>query len=526
MALKTRPVALIVVDGFGINSRGDSNAVSMAKTPFFDSLLQNYPSMLLEASGLNVGLPQGEVGNSEVGHISLGSGILRYQSLPRINKAISTGKIFEIPAIREAFDKIKNSGRKLHLVGLIGNGYVHASQHHLETLLAGARDSKIKDVFIHAFLDGRDTAKDIGKRFAEELTSFCEKMKVGKIASVSGRFYGMDRNKNWDRTEKAYNAIVNGRAEKTCQDPLKAIEESYAQKKYDEEMDPVVVVDQNNAPVAAVDDGDVVIFFNFRADRARQLTEAIAVKDFNKFETKKFDDMDMLTFTEYEKGLPVKVLFPPETVRTPLAKIFSDYGMKQLHIAETEKYAHVTFFMNGLTEKPFAGEERILVPSPNVMTYDEKPEMSAPEVTARMIEAIRQEKFEFYAANYANPDMVGHTGNIPATITAVETVDRCLSQIVPEFVKQNGLVFLVGDHGNAEEMVNPITGEMDKEHNNHPVPFIAVGNRFYGQPNPDFVALNDLSLLSPVGILSDVAPTILKTVGLDTDPEMTGTCLL
>ncbi|MBN1585372.1 2,3-bisphosphoglycerate-independent phosphoglycerate mutase [Candidatus Uhrbacteria bacterium] len=521
-----KPVALVIIDGFGITSYCDSNAVSVAKTPFIDSLLQNYPSMLMEASGLNVGLPQGEVGNSEVGHISLGSGILRYQSLPRINKAISTGKIFEIPAILEAFERTRNSKRKLHLIGLIGNGYVHASQHHLETLLAGAKKAKVENVFIHAFLDGRDTAKDVGKHFMGELVTFCEKTGVGKIASVGGRFYGMDRNKNWDRIEKAYNAIVNGQAEKTCGDPIRAIEDSYAQEKYDEEMYPVVIVDGNNSPLAKIDDGDSVIFFNFRADRARQLTQALMVRDFSKFETRKFSDLEMITFTEYEKGLPVKVLFPPEITKTPISKIFSDYGMKQLHIAETEKYAHVTFFLNGLTEKPFDGEERILVPSPNVMTYDEKPEMSAQEVTDHIISAVRQDKFSFYAVNYANPDMVGHTGNLPASIKAVETVDRCLAQIVPEFVKKDGLVFLIGDHGNAEELVNLVTGKMDKEHNNHPVPFITVGNRFYGQPNPDFLATQDLSLLSPVGILADVAPTILKTVGLDTDPEMTGTCLL
>ena len=521
-----KPIVLMILDGFGIAPPSPTNAISVAKKPFFDSLIKQYPTMLLQASGMNVGLPEGEVGNSEVGHLTIGSGILRYQSLPRINKSIEDETLFEKQELLEVATRVKQSGKKLHLIGLIGNGGVHSSQEHLNALLQFAKQNKIgKQTFIHAFVDGRDTAKDIGAQFMEELLKTCKKLKAGQVASVGGRRFGMDRNRNWDRIQKAYNAILLGQAEKVHRDPVAAIQESYQQEVFDEEMKPVVMVDRKDRPIATVEDGDTIIFFNFRADRGRQLTEAIVAPDFKDFERKTFSDLSMVTFTEYEKGLPVNVLFPVEHTLNPIAKAFSESGKKQLHIAETEKYAHVTFFLNGMQEKAFAGEERILIPSPSVPSYDQQPEMSANEVTNNVLAALQKDTFDFIAMNYANPDMVGHTGNLEATIKAVESIDQCLARVVPQVLKQDGMIFLVADHGNAEELVNPITGAIDKEHNNYPAPFIAIGNKYTGQANPD-VLKNDLSLIPPVGILADVTPTILTAAGLPLAPEMTGTNLL
>jgi 2,3-bisphosphoglycerate-independent phosphoglycerate mutase len=526
MPLIHRPVMLFVLDGFGIAPASPTNAVSVAQKPFYDSLIKTYPSMLLNASGMNVGLPEGEVGNSEVGHLTIGSGILRYQSLPRIDKSIETGEFHQLPWLIDAAQRVTQSGKKLHLIGLIGNGGVHAHQNHLYALLQFAAQSGIgTNTFIHAFVDGRDTAKDLGAQFMTELLGMCQNTGAGHIATVGGRKFGMDRNKNWDRTQKAYEAIFNGAAEKQHNNAVAAIQESYAAEKFDEEMEPVVLVDANGTPLAPVEEGDTVIFFNFRADRARQLTQAMVTPEFNKFETKKFQDLRVVTFTEYEKDLPVGILFPTQYVANPLGRAFADSGRSQLHIAETEKYAHVTFFMNGMREEAFEREERILIPSPSVESYDLKPEMSCMEVTDKLIENVTQDTFDFYAINYANPDMVGHTGNLQATVKAVESVDQQLARIVPEALKKNALIFLVADHGNAEELVNPITGAVDKEHNNYPAPFIVIGNEYAGQPNPDLIN-NDLSLVPPIGILADVAPTILTLSGLPVAPEMTGTCLL
>jgi 2,3-bisphosphoglycerate-independent phosphoglycerate mutase len=526
MAFTPRPVMLFVLDGFGIAPASPTNAVSVARKPFFDSLIKTYPSMLLNASGMNVGLPNGEVGNSEVGHITIGSGILRYQNLPRIDKAIEDGSFFTYELLGKTAAHIRRTGKKLHLIGLIGNGGVHASQKHLNALLEfSGRENIGNQTFIHAFVDGRDTAKDVGAWFMSDLLTTCQKTRAGQIASVGGRLFGMDRNKNWDRTQKAYNAIFYGNTEKKHTNPVAAIQESYAVKKYDEEMEPVVMVNANGSPIASVEEGDVVIFFNFRADRARQLTQAMTVKDFDEFETKKISVLPVITFTEYEKDLPVGVLFPTQYIENPLGRTFADSGLSQLHIAETEKYAHVTFFMNGMREQPFEREERILIPSPAVESYDLQPEMSAVQITDALLENIAQDKFNFYAINYANPDMVGHTGNLSATVKAVESVDQQLARIIPKALKRNALIFLVADHGNAEELVNPITGDIDKEHNNYPVPFIVMGNEYAGQPNPDVVN-NNLDLVTPVGILADVAPTILTLSGLPVAPEMNGFCLL
>jgi len=479
--------------------------------------------MLLEASGLSVGLPRAEVGNSEVGHTTIGSGILRYQSLPRIDKSISTGQFFKLSEIEQLASEVKKRGGKLHLMGLIGNGGVHASQEHLEALITYAKKTKIWDkTFIHAFLDGRDTARNLGSHFMGELIKYCEE--DGKIASICGRFYAMDRNKNWDRIEKAYQAIVLGDSSSQADDPMQAIKQSYEKEIYDEEFEPTVMVGKNGQPVATIEDEDVLVFFNFRADRARQLSEALVASDFDKFKVKKMPGLKMISFTEYEKGLKTKVLFPSQIVENPIARVIAEYNLTQLHIAETEKYAHVTFFLNGTREEKFSGEDRILVPSPAVASYDQKPEMSAPELCKNILKALKSDKYDFYAINFANPDMVGHTGNLLAAIKAVEAVDACLAKIIPEIVKRGGQAFILGDHGNCEEMVNLATGEIDKEHNIYPVPFIAVGNKFRDQSNLEIME-NDMSVLTPVGILADVAPTILTHMDLELPPEMTGTNL-
>lgn len=523
MNLTARPIVLIVMDGFGISPPDSANAVALAQTPYLNSLWSEYPSMLLEASGLNVGLPRTEVGNSEVGHLTIGSGILRYQSLPRIDRSIEEGEFMQLPALLKLKERVLKGSGKLHLVGLIGNGGVHSSQDHIKALINWTKQEKLwKKTYIHGFLDGRDTGKDTGIRFVDDLLSFMKDS--DKFATLGGRYWGMDRNMNWDRIKKAYDAMVHGTSEEKTPDLLKHIKDSYAQKVFDEEMPPFVVTKKDGSPIATIDEGDSIIYFNFRADRARQLTEALADPDFSGFDRKTFSDLDVVTFVEYKKGMPVDVLYPPELVQQPLAKIVSDQGLRQLHIAETEKYAHVTFFMNGMQEKAFPGEDRILIPSPAVVSYDERPEMSGFEVTQKVLGAIESGMHDFIVINYANPDMVGHTGNLQATIKAIEAMDTCLSQVVSTAINKGGMVFIVGDHGNAEIMLNPVTKELDKEHNFSPVPFIIASNKFKGMRNTGMIN-GDPSMLQPVGILADVAPTLLSLAGLPIPSEMTGTKL-
>ncbi len=526
MVLNFKPIVLIVLDGFGAAPYSKSNAVSVAKKPFFDSLLTNYPVNLVKASGLNVGLPQGEVGTSEVGHMTLGSGILRYQSLTKINRSISTGEFFKEQILVKALKKVKKTKCKLHIMGLIGNGAVHASQEHLNALLSMIKKTRINDqTYLHVFLDGRDTARNAGIFHMQDLKKVMDKEKIAGIASMAGRSFGMDRNKNWKKIKLSYDAIVKGEARIKHKDPEAAIKESYKKHVYDEEMEPHVFVDKKNQPIATFSENEVVIFFNFRADRAREITAAMSMPNFEEFETRKFKNLQIITFTEYEKSLPVDVIYPTEHIKNPLCKLFSDLNMKQLHIAETEKYAHVTFFFNGMYEKKFAGEDRILIPSPSVSSYDKQPAMSANEVTQEVLKALKKDKYDFILINYANPDMVGHTGNLKATIKATEVVDKNLALLVPEIVKKGGSVFITGDHGNAEELINPITGEIDKEHNINPVPFLVVNKKLIGQPNPALVD-GDLSSLTPVGILSDVAPTLLHVAGIKPPKEMTGRILM
>jgi len=526
--IRPKPVVLVILDGWGIAPPSKGNGITLAKKPVFDHLVSTYPVMTLQASGEAVGLSWGEMGNSEVGHLNLGSGKIIYQTLPRINKAIETGTLNKNKALQKAIDYAKKNKSRLHLMGLVSNGGVHSHQDHLYSLLELCKNQNFKDVFIHVFLDGRDTKKDGGLDFMKMIQSKIAEVGLGKIASLCGRFYAMDRDNHWDRIKKAYDVIALGRGENKDEDPVKSVEKLYAQDIFDEEFTPTVIT-HNSKPVGIIEDNDAVIFFNFRADRARQMTAVFSLPTFDKFDREKsFKNLFFSTFTEYDKDLPVEVAFPPELIDLSLSRVLQDNNLTQLHAAETEKYAHVTFFFNGGREDEFKGESRILVPSPSVSSYDQKPEMSAAALTGKVISSIKETKNDFIVINYANPDMVGHTGVIPATIKAVETADKCLGDLVNAVLGQNGVCFITADHGNAEELINLQTGEVDKEHSTNPVPFIAVGSRWEGQKltiGLDSVE-GDLSILTPSGMLADIAPTILSIFEIPQPPEMTGRPLI
>ncbi|TAK03921.1 2,3-bisphosphoglycerate-independent phosphoglycerate mutase [Patescibacteria group bacterium] len=522
---RPKPAVLMVLDGFGVAPDGPGNAVTRAKMPVFRSLIRDYPTMTLRASGEEVGLSWGEMGNSEVGHLAIGAGRVYYQTFPRINRDIVSGDFFENEAFRKAIGHAKKNGSAIHLIGLVSAGRVHSMDEHCFALLELCKKQKAEKVFVHAILDGRDTLYNAGIDFVGKLLATMKKLKVGKLASMSGRYYSMDRDNRWDRVQKAYDAMAAGVGE-TASDPIMAIRESYAREVYDEQFVPTVMTDADK-PVATVKDGDAVIFFNFRPDRMRELVKAFVIPDFTRFPRATIKDLLPVTMVEYQSGLPVEVAYPPVAVSKTLAETVSDAGLTQLHIAETEKYAHVTFFVNGTREEPFKGERRILVPSPRVASYDEAPAMSGADLTDRVIEAIGKGEDDLIIMNYANPDMVGHTGNLPATMKAMEAVDGFLGKVVDAVLEKDGVLFLTADHGNGEEVLNVRTGEIDKEHATNPVPFVIVGNRFKGVPSPaGEVPDGDLSLMQPVGMLADVAPTVLSVLGIPQPPEMTGTALL
>jgi 2,3-bisphosphoglycerate-independent phosphoglycerate mutase len=526
---KHQTVVLAILDGWGVAPPAPGNAISSAQTPNLNKYISTYPVMTLNASGDAVGLSWGEMGNSEVGHMNLGSGIIFYQSLPRITKTIIDGTFFENPAFLKAIDHVKKQKSKLHLLGLVSSGGVHAHTEHLFALLELAKKQGLKEVYIHAILDGRDTIYNTGKGFMEELLKKIKKIKINaQVATISGRFYAMDRDNHWERTEKAFKVMTLGESDEKFKDPIKAIEKSYANKIYDEEFIPVVITNKDK-PVTLIEDNDAIIFFNFRADRARQISQAFILPEFNKFpRPSDYKKLFFTSMTMYDKDLPLDAIaFMPIEITEPLAKAISDEGLKQLHIAETEKYAHVTFFFNGGIEAPFPKEERIVIPSPRVASYAEKPEMSAPKVMDEVIKAIESNKYDFIVLNFANADMVSHTGDLKATIRACETVDKCLGKIVKLVLSKNGVVLISADHGNAEELQNIQTGEIDKEHSTNPVPLIIIGNEWEGKTlGTSDVIGSDLSLVTPAGVLSDVAPTILKIMGVKKPKEMTGTSLI
>ncbi len=502
---------LMILDGFGENPNNEGNAVNLAKKPNIDKLRKICPVSHIDASGAAVGLPDGQMGNSEVGHTNIGAGRIVYQKLTKITKSIEDGDFFSIPEFTEAIENVKKNNSKLHIIGLLSDGGVHSHQRHLYGLLELAKRKGLdNNVFIHAFMDGRDTLPASGEGYIQELQEKMKEKGVGKIATLSGRYYAMDRDKRWDRVEKAYNALVKGEGV-LAKDPIQAIEESYQQEIFDEFVVPTVITDANDQPLAKIESGDSVIFFNFRPDRARQLTRAIVDDKFDGFKTDKLD-IDFVCMTEYDDTMPnVKIAFKPEELTNTFGEVISNLGKKQLRIAETEKYAHVTFFFNGGREEPYPGEDRILVNSPKVATYDLQPEMSAYEVTEKVVKAINSEKYDTIILNFANTDMVGHTGNIDAAIKAVEAVDKCVGEIVEAVQKQNGVLLITADHGNAEQMIDYQTGEPLTSHTTNLVPLILVGM--------ENAELKD-------GRLCDLTPTMLDIMEEQKPKEMTGESLL
>ncbi len=523
---RPKPVVLLVIDGFGIAPPTDGNAIAAANMPNFKSYVEHYPAMTVHGSGSAVGLSWGEMGNSEVGHLTIGAGRIFFQSLPRINLAIENGEFYTNTAFLDAIAHCVKTGGALHLMGLVSPGNVHASDLHCAELLELCRRQKFSRVYVHVFLDGRDSIFNSGITFVKELEAKMTTLQTGAIATLSGRYYAMDRDNRWDRIQKTYDAIVRGTGEVTSESATDAIEKSYARKIYDEQMVPTIIT-KHGKPVATVAAGDAVLFFNYRPDRARELTKALVLPGFDKFPRVDIADFLFVTMTEYEKELPVKVAFPPLTIEQCLAKVVSDAGLRQLHIAETEKYAHVTFFMNGMIEDAFPGETRVIIPSPRVSTYDKAPEMSAIPIAERIVREIAAGAYDLIIANFANPDMVAHTGDEKATIHANETVDTVLGMVVDAALAVGGVCLITADHGNAEEVKNLVTGEIDKEHSTNPVPFIIVGKAFEGRkaPTGDVVG-GELWMTQPVGMLGDIAPTILKLMEISQPAEMTGKSLL
>lgn len=523
---RPRPVVLVICDGWGVAPDSPGNAITKAQLPNFTQWIKEYPVMTIVASSTEVGLSWGEMGNSEVGHLNIGAGRVYYQTFPRINKEIESKEFFQNEAFKKAAEQVKKNNSKLHLIGILSPGNVHGSEEHCWSLLEFAKQQGLTNVFVHAILDGRDVGRDTAKIFVPRLQEKMKTIGVGQLASLSGRYYAMDRDNRWDRVEKAYNAIALGKADQTTEDPLKTIEEAYAKEKFDEEFIPTVIT-KGGQPVAKIEKGDVCICFNFRPDRSRQITRAFVMPDFKDFQREKIEDLLFVTLAEYESGLPVTVAYPPVVIKNCLAEVVSKANMKQFHVAETEKYAHITFFLNGTIEDPFPNEDRKIVPSPKVPSYDQKPEMSAIEVAQETVSAIKANKYDVIFCNFANADMVGHTGNLEATIKGVEAADKGMAMVLEATLAAGGVMLMTADHGNGEEVVNVRTGKMDKEHSTNPIPFLIAGAHLKGQAGPTGVPPGgDLSLLPPVGMLADVAPTMLKILGIPQPEEMTGRTLL
>ena len=509
--MKDKVTMLMILDGFGDNKNKDGNAIKLANTPNIDKLMKKYPNTDIFTSGLHVGLPEGQMGNSEVGHTNIGAGRIVYQELTRITKSIEDGDFFSNPEFIAAIENCKKYNSKLHILGLVSDGGVHSHNRHLYGLLEMAKRRDFEDVYVHCFLDGRDTPPASAETYIAELQEKMKEKGVGKIASLSGRFYAMDRDKRWQRVQKCYDALVNGEGEKAG-DPIKAIEDSYQKEVFDEFVVPTVMCN-GNEPVAKIEENDSVIFFNFRPDRAREITRAIVDPEFDGFETKKMN-LYYVCFTSYDETMPnVHIAFKKEPLKNTFGEVVSEAGLTQLRIAETEKYAHVTFFFNGGEEKQYPGEDRILVPSPKVETYDMKPEMSAYEVTDKVCEALENDKYDVVILNFANTDMVGHTGSLQAAIKAVEAVDECVGKIVKIIEEKQGNLLITADHGNAEQMIDYKTGEPHTAHTTNPVPIILVtANKEYK--------------LKENGKLADLAPTMLDLMGIKQPEEMTGESLL
>ena len=503
----SKKALLIICDGWGIGDKGKDDVIFNTPTPYWDELLKTYPASQLQASGENVGLPDGQMGNSEVGHLNIGAGRIVYQDLVKINIACRENTIMENPEIKRAYSYAKENNKQIHFMGLVSDGGVHSHNTHLYGLLELAKRNGLSNVYVHCFLDGRDTAPTSGKEFIEELEAKMKEIGVGKIASISGRYYAMDRDNRWDRVEKAYKVLTTGEGE------VAAMEASYAKDVTDEFFVPTAIT-ENGKPIATIKDNDTVIFFNFRPDRAREITRTFCMDDFDGFDRGARKNVKYICFTEYDVTIPNKeVAFKKVELKNTFGEYLAAHDMTQARIAETEKYAHVTFFFNGGVEEPNKGEDRILVKSPKVATYDLQPEMSAPEVCDKLCAAIRSEKYDVIIINFANPDMVGHTGILDAAIKAVETVDTCVGKAVEALKEVDGQMFICADHGNAEQLVNYETGEPLTSHTTNPVPFILVN------ADPSYTLKED-------GCLADIIPTMIELMGMEQPAEMTGKSLL
>lgn len=537
-----KPTLLLILDGWGIGPDNAGNAIARANTPNMDKYWVSFPHTQLAASGEAVGLPHGEDGNTLTGHLNMGSGSIIYQDLPRINMSIADGTFANTPALINAINHTKQNNSTLHLMGLIGAGGVHSNIEHLFALLNVCKKAGVKNLLIHGFTDGRDSPPTSGINYIKQIMDTCTNLGIGKLASLIGRYYAMDRDKKWDRIEKTYDMLTQG-ADNCIQDPIAAVQTQYDQGVTDEFIEPISICDGSGKP-HLIQDNDAVVFFNYRIDRPRELTRAFVMPNFEQgiqhesfdpytikyqkshlqkekaptatFQRKKIlNNLYFVTMTRYEEGLPVDVAFPPQFIKTPLGKVFAEHGLSQLRMAETEKEKFVTYYFNGQTQQMFPGEERVIVPSKGVKSYDQAPEMSAQEIANEMIARIRQDKFDAIICNLANADMVGHTGNLEATIKACEILDGVIGQIVKEIFNKDGAVLITADHGNAEELINNQTGEVDTEHSIYPVPFIIISKKYMGQ-----------TTMLPSGILADVGPTMLSVMGITKPPTMTGRALI
>jgi len=509
---RPRPIVLTVLDGWGYRAETKGNAIALARKPAYDALLKKFPNTLIHASGPWVGLPEGQMGNSEVGHMNMGAGRIVHMDITRIDQLIAAKQLQNVPLFQQAMERGRR--RQLHFLGLLSDGGVHSHIQHLFALLEMAKQQKMENVFVHCFLDGRDTPPNSGRGYVRQLQQKMRELGVGKIASLVGRYYAMDRDNRWERVELAYRALVHGEAEIRTDDPVAALERSYEQGVTDEFVKPVVITKgsgASSAPAGLIRDDDTVIFYNFRADRARQMTLALAAPGFDKFlDAKRPKDLFYVAMTQYEKTWPwLQYVLAPEKLEHILGQVFVEIDYKNLRCAETEKYAHVTYFFNGGVEKPFTGEERILVPSPKVATYDLKPEMSAAGITDTVVNAIEKGDFDAIIMNYANADMVGHSGKLEAAIKAVEAVDAGLARIYQAMKPRGGVWIITADHGNAETMIDPVTGGPHTYHTTNPVPFVLVTD-------------DDRLQLKPGGSLRDIAPTMLSVLGQPQPADMTG----
>jgi 2,3-bisphosphoglycerate-independent phosphoglycerate mutase len=508
-APRPKPLALIILDGWGHREDTRANAIAQAKKPCWDELWKKHPHVLLSGSGKCVGLPEGQMGNSEVGHMNMGAGRVIHQDLTRIDLAIEQGDFFKNPVLGKAMTTARANQKALHILGLLSPGGVHSQEKHIEALLELAAQHQLKTVYLHAFLDGRDTPPRSAQSSLENLIKKCETLHCGELATLIGRYYAMDRDQRFERVQKAYELLTEGKADFHAETPLLALQKAYQREENDEFVQATVI---DSSSFKAIQDGDVVIFMNFRADRARQLTQAFIDPLFKGFPRQKQPKLAaFVSLTEYDKNFPTEVAFPQTTLRHILAEYLSELGLRQLRIAETEKYAHVTYFFNGGLEKPFEGEDRILIPSPRVATYDLKPEMSAFELTERLVQEIKKQKYDVIICNFANPDMVGHSGNFPATVKAIEVIDACLKQIIQALQAVGGEALITADHGNAELMFDERTQQAHTAHTHELVPALYIGR-------PALPAKTQ-------GVLADLAPTLLYLLGLPQPKEMTGEIL-